>query len=101
MRSKPKSQDAPSGLAPEESKLWLDITARYELEAAQLSALENACRLLSQARAFDKIVAKEGPIISTSKGAREHPASVGARLNRNAANAALSRLGLFNVGRDS
>jgi P27 family predicted phage terminase small subunit len=51
-----------------------DLTKRRILTSADLGSLENYCIAIGQVRDMERLVAKEGHVIDTPRGARAHPA---------------------------
>jgi hypothetical protein len=73
--SNPSEDTAPKparGLKRSGRRLWMDISARFELEREELDLLERACRTRDLLDELDGIVRREGTIVNR----RAHPALV-------------------------
>src|SRR4051794_24745264 len=92
---------APSDLAPSGAKIWNAVTADFDLEAAEVSLLLQACRCADASDALQKVVDREGVLAESSQGIRAHPALVEARAQRALLGRLLKQLGAVGAGRDT
>src|SRR5690606_29889983 len=85
----------PDGLGPAGQALWEVFAGRFELEADELVALEQAARLLGAAAELADAVAAHGAVVAGSEGQpRLNPAVVELRAARTAVVQLLGRLRL-------
>jgi hypothetical protein len=85
----------PSGLGTVGSAVWNSVQAQYRIEdSGGLSMLEQACRALDRAEACSDQIARDGMLIETPHGPREHPLLKHETVNRALAVRVLRQLGL-------
>jgi hypothetical protein len=66
---------APVVLTGDRLKLWNDVRARFDLEAASENILRNACEAMERAAQAAEIVSRDGACFTDRFGAvRAHPA---------------------------
>src|SRR5262249_58634761 len=68
-QSKPNRKLAPSG-----AKLWSNITDEFDIsDAPGIEMLTLACQALDRAESLREKIDRDGEIVETEKGQREHP----------------------------
>lgn len=72
----------PRGLNVAGRKLWEVSTAEFEWAEHELALLEEACRVRDRIVELDAAVKSDGLMITSSQGARVHPAVSEARQQR-------------------
>lgn len=72
----------PRGLKAAGKKLWEVATAEFEWAEHELALLEEACRVRDRIVELDSAVKTDGLMITSSQGARLHPAVGEARQQR-------------------
>lgn len=72
----------PRGLKAAGRKLWEVSTAECDFAVHELSILEEACRVRDRITELDAAVKSDGLMITSSQGARVHPAVGEARQQR-------------------
>ena len=64
----------PGNLKPTGRELWQTILDEYEIDdSGSLALLAEACRAADRAAECSKIIDKEGLVIATKMGVRDHP----------------------------
>jgi hypothetical protein len=84
----------PTGLKAAGRNLWKSSTEEFELAQHELALLEEACRVRDRIRDLDKAVNDDGVMLSSSQGARVHPAISESRQQRLALARLLVTLGI-------
>lgn len=84
----------PTGLKAAGRSLWKSSTEEFELAQHELALLEEACRVRDRIRDLDKAVNEDGVMLSSSQGARVHPAIAESRQQRLALARLLVTLGI-------
>lgn len=59
---------APDGLGPKSKRLWRSITADFELSAAELRILEDACREIDLVERMEEHIAARDLVVAGSMG---------------------------------
>jgi hypothetical protein len=89
-RLKPPRQLGTHGM-----KLWRSITSDYDVtDAGGIEMLAQACQALDRAEALRAVIEKDGEIIRTKAGLKDHPALKHELANRSFVVRTLQRLGL-------
>jgi hypothetical protein len=66
---------APAGLRARGRVFWRDVTTTYDLDAAEVELLTEACRLLDQVEQLSEDTRRDGLIVAGAAGQpRAHPA---------------------------
>ena len=87
--------ESPSSLGEHCAKLWRSILKQYRIEdAGGLAILEKACISRDRSTTFAAIIAKDGPVVRTQSGSKEHPLLKAEREERALEARLLQRLGL-------
>lgn len=74
---------APAGLGKAGRALWRQITATYDLDAAERPLVEQACQLADRVAELEDQIATDGLMVAGSTGQpRLHPAVAEARQTR-------------------
>lgn len=75
--------EAPEDLGIEGSRLWADVTGRFDLDENSLSLLRQACRTADLCERLSRVADSEDLIVSRGTGAQAvHPAVVELRQQR-------------------
>jgi len=89
------SPEPPSSLSDPGAKLWRSITKQYLIrDAGGLAILEAACIARDRAREYAATIKREGVMIRTATGTREHPLLKAEREERTLEGRLLTKLGL-------
>lgn len=72
----------PARLGAAGSRLWADITAKYDLDPHEALILTQAARTADTVGALDELVRDEGSMVESPQGRKVHPALVEARQQR-------------------
>lgn len=92
---------APRGLKPAGKALWKASTEEFEWADHERAILEEACRVRDRIVELDAAVTKDGLMITSSPGARVHPAVAEARQQRLALAHLLVSLGIPPLAEDN
>lgn len=84
----------PNGLSAPGGKLWDAVTGDFELAEHELAQLEEACHVRDMIAALRRQIDKDGTMISSSQGARLHPAIAERRQQQLALARLLATLGV-------
>ena len=105
MRKKPKlklvdatpatSSSPPSTLGKAGGKLWGSIMSEYDIsDAGGLSMLEQACGAMDRVTEYGTAIDRDGPVVRTKHGPKEHPLLKHELAARSFVVRTLARLGL-------
>lgn len=92
---------APRGLKAAGRRLWDAGTGEFEWADHERAILEEACRVRDRIVDLDAAVSKDGLMITSSQGARIHPAVAEARQQRLALARLLVSLGIPPLAEDN
>jgi hypothetical protein len=89
------AREPPRRLAEPGRSLWKRVTAEYKIDdAGGVEILTLACESLDRAEALHAQIERDGPVIVTRNGVKDHPALKHELSNRAFVARSLSRLGL-------
>lgn len=69
----------PRGTRAAGKRLWLAVTADFDLEEHELALLVEAVRTVDLLDQLDAAVKRDGPLVDSPQGVKAHPAAVEAR----------------------
>ena len=82
-------------LGPAGMRLWTDVMVSYDIaDVGGREILLQACQAVDRAEELAEAIARDGSIIATRNGPKEHPGLRGELANRAFATRSLQRLGL-------
>jgi hypothetical protein len=85
----------PANLKPTGRELWQTILHEYEIDdSGSLALLAEACKAADRAAECSKIIDKEGLVIATKMGVRDHPLMKAELLLRSFVTRTLIRIGV-------
>ena len=91
----PSAGGPPRKLGPSGTALWRSVTAAYGIEdAGGIEMLAQACQALDRAEALRAAIDRDGEIVRTKAGPKDHPGLKHELANRSFVVRTLQRLGL-------
>jgi hypothetical protein len=95
------SASPPANLKATGRELWQTILHEYAIDdSGSLALLAEACRALDRADECAKVIDKEGLVVSTKMGTRDHPLMKAELLLRSFATRTLIRIGVCDPPRN-